>query len=346
VLLLFTFRSTRVTSRIWGHRRFREKSTDRSLIEYLTASTVARSACRFALIGFLPLAYFATEAAAQDMEPRRWNQLPVGTDFAGVSYIYSAGEIHVDPVLMIDNARAEVNTVVAAYSRYFGLEDMTARLDVQLPVVVGRWKGLLDGVPQTVTREGLADPRIRLSVNFLGAPALEEKEFQEYIKSNEIRTIAGLGLAMRVPLGQYMDDKLINLGENRFSFEPQLGVVHTEGEWSFEVTSSIFFYTKNDDFFGGNTLEQSPLYAVQAHVVRTFEGMFWVSVGAAYGGDGESQISGVSKNDARSNLLYGINCGLSLPPMNAFRIGYFRQETLNSLGIDSNSVLISWSIRF
>jgi len=298
------------------------------------------------LIGFLTLGVFAAEASAQDMEPRRWSHLPVGTDVAGVSYIYSKGDILVDPVLRIDNAQVDLHTFVAAYSRYFSLEGMTARLDVQLPVQVGRWKGLVDGVPQSISREGLADPRIRLSVNFLGAPALEGEALRDYFKNHESRTLAGLGLAIRVPLGEYMDDKLINLGENRFSFEPQLGVVHTEGPWSFEMTGSAFLYTQNNDFFDGSTLRQDPLYAVQTHVVRTFEGGFWVSAGAAYGWAGDTQIDGVNKDDARSNLLYGITGGFSLPPVHAFRIGYFRRETLNHLGLTSHNILVTWSMRF
>jgi len=302
----------------------------------------ARSARRLALIGVL----LPATVAAQDMEPRRWSHLPVGTNVAGVSYVYSTGEISIDPELRIENARVEMHTFVAAHSRYFSVEGMTARLDVQLPVALGHWKGLVDGVPQSISREGLADPRIRLSVNFLGGPALEQGEFQDYIKNHDTRTLAGLGLAARVPLGEYMDDKLINLGENRFSFEPQLGVVHTEGPWSFEMTGSVFLYTQNNDFFNGSTLRQDPLYAAQTHVVRTFEGGFWVSAGAAYGWAGDSQINGVDKDDARSNLLYGITSGFSLPPVHAFRVGYFRRESLNDLGLKSHNVLVTWSMRF
>jgi hypothetical protein len=300
----------------------------------------------FALIGFLLPAIVAARTSAQDMEPRRWSHLPVGTNVAGVSYVYSTGDISIDPELRIENAQVEVHTFVAAYSRYFGVEGVTARLDVQLPVALGHWKGLVDGVSQSISRDGLTDPRLRLSIIFLGAPALEEEPFRDYLKNHETRTLAGLGLAMRVPLGEYMDDKLINLGENRFSFEPQLGAVHIEGPWSFELTASAFLYTQNNDFFDGSTLRQDPLYAVQAHVVRTFGEAFWVSAGAAYGWGGDTQINGVDKDDARSNLLYGITSGFSLPPAYAVRVGYFRRETLNSFGLKSHNVLVTWSMRF
>jgi hypothetical protein len=295
-------------------------------------------------VGFLLCV--AVAALAQDNEPRRWTQLPVDTNVAGVSYLYTTGDIHVDPELRVENAKLRLHTVVAGYTRYFGLGDMTARVDAQLPVQFGRWNGLLDGVPTTVTREGLADPRVRFSINFVGAPALEEEEFREYMKSHDEHTTVGAAVALRVPLGEYRDDKLINLGENRFSIEPQLGVVHRAGPWSGELTGSIFLYTPNDDFFGGNTLRQDPLYTIQGHLVRSFDGGYWLSADGSYGRGGESRINGESLDDPRSNLLYGVTFGFTLPPVHSFRLGYLRRESLSRVGLDAHNVLLTWSMRF
>jgi len=283
---------------------------------------------------------------AQELEPRRWTHAPVGTNAAGVGYIYSDGELKFDPALQIQDAQFEMNTVMGSYNRYFGLLEHTARLDVQVPYQHGRWEGLLAGVPTTVRRDGPADPRIRLSVLLAGGPALEKPEFVEYRREREEHTIVGLGLAVRVPLGEYNDDKLINLGENRFSFQPQLGVVHYEGPWSFELTASTFVPTTNTDFFGGHRLEQDPLYALQTHVVRTFDAGWWVSGGVAYGWDGEQFVDGVGKNDRRSNLLYGGSVGFSLEATHSFRIGYIRQETFKNVGADAHNVLLTWAIVF
>jgi hypothetical protein len=300
---------------------------------------------RLALPGAVFLLCGAAVAAAQDMEPRRWTHLPVGTDVAGLSYVYLNGDIHVDPVLRIDDAQVQLHTGIASYTRYFALADTTARLDVQLPVQAGRWKGIVDGVPRTVTRDGLADPRLRLSANFLGAPALEEEEFRDYVRSRELRTLVGAALAVRLPLGEYSEDQLINLGENRFSIEPQLGVVQYWGAWSLEATGSLFLFTPNTDFFGGVTRREDPIYAIQGHLVRTFDG-FWASIGVSYGIGGESRINGADRDDSRSSLLYGGSVGFTIPAGQGIRVGYFRREELRHIGVDGHNVLLSWSLRF
>jgi hypothetical protein len=183
-------------------------------------------------------------------------------------------------------------------------------------------------------------------MNFLGAPPLEAEEFLEYAKSHADRTTAGVALAVRLPLGEYRDDKLINLGDHRFGFEPQLGAVRTLGPWSFEATGSVFLFTVNHEFFNGNRLEKAPVYSVQGHVVRTFEAGFWVSTGVSYGLGGETEINGIRQDDERSNLLYGLVAGVSLGSGIGLRAGYIRQEALRNAGTDAHNVVLGCSMRF
>ncbi|HZE98825.1 MAG TPA: transporter [Planctomycetota bacterium] len=286
------------------------------------------------------------DAAAQDLEPRRWTHLPVGTNIVGVGYAYTSGELQFDPVLRIENARVGLHTILASYNRYFSVADMTARVDLQVPYQRGTWDGLLNGVPTTVRRDGFGDPRIRLSMNFYGAPAMDAEEFRDHIRNEDERTIAGVALAVRVPLGEYNDDKLINLGENRFSFQPQIGVVHIFGPWSIEATASLFAYTDNDDFFGGNRLEQAPLYAIQMHVVRTFGQGWWVSAGSAYGRGGRTEINGTADDDVKSNLLYGASAGMSPAAGQSISLMYIRHDALSSTGGDFHNIVLTWAIRF
>ncbi len=283
---------------------------------------------------------------AQDLEPRRWTHLPIGTNVLGLNYGYSSGDLSLDPVLQVTDAKVEMQSFSVAYTRYFALTDRTARLDVVVPYQSGSWDGLLSGAPASVGRDGFADPVLRLSTLFVGAPALAGKDYAAYRAQHSVLTSVGAALELRLPLGQYKEDKLINLGQNRFAITPQLGLLHTVGEWSFELTASTYFFTDNDEFFNGNKLQQDPVYAGQAHVVKTFGQDWWIAAGTAYAWAGESKVNGVSMDDARSNLLSGASIGLRLDPSQSIRLGYIRTDSLNDLGSDTDSVSLGWSLRF
>ena len=99
----------------------------------------------------------------------------------------------------------------------------------------GRWTGLLDGVPASTKRAGWTDSIVRLSVNLYGPPPLAGKEYARYRSKNKVDTIVGAGLVVHFPTGEYMSERLVNLGTNRYTIRPQLGVVHTRHNWTFEA---------------------------------------------------------------------------------------------------------------
>src|SRR5688572_2540640 len=230
-----------------------------------------RRASPRALAWLLPWVCASPAAFGQDLEARRWTHLPVGTNILGIGYAATDGDLAFDPALKIEDAEFEIHTATLAFSRYFEMFGETARIDVLLPYQYGHWKGLVDGDPASVRRDGMADPFLRISYNLVGAPAIEPKEFPGYRKEHGIATALGAAIEVRLPLGEYNDDKLINLGQNRFAIAPQVGLLHTHLDWSFELTGTTIFYTENRDFFGGNELDQDPLFALQTHVVKTFE---------------------------------------------------------------------------
>jgi hypothetical protein len=283
---------------------------------------------------------------AQDLEPRRWTHLPVDTNVIGAGYLFTKGDIAFDPALRIEDAEVELHTLLASYTRYFALFETTARVDVVVPYQHGEWQGLLDGAPAAVERDGFGDPAVRLSASLLGAPALRGQEFAAFQREHDVDTAVGAAVEVRLPLGEYHEDKLINLGQNRYTIAPQLGVLHTRGLWSYELTGTAAFFTDNDEFFGGLTLEQDPLFAAQAHVVRVFPEGFWLSAGAAYGWGGETSIDGDDKGDERSNLLWGGSVGFRLGSSQGIRIAYLHADSRTDTGADTDNVLVMWTLRF
>lgn len=280
---------------------------------------------------------------SQDLEPRRWTPLPAGTSIVGISYGYNSGEIGFDPVLNIEDTDVKRNFLIMSYTHFFTLAEKLMRFDAILPLHKVEWNGLLNGENTTVQRNGIADPHFRLSINLLGDPALKSEDTKE-----EGNTVVGAAIAVGVPLGEYFEDKLLNLSANRYTIRPQIGAVHTRGPWSYELTGSIFFFTDNDSFFNGNKLEQDPFYAVQAHIIRVFNPGVWGSLSAGYGQGAASKVNGVDKNDEREGFMSALSFGVPLTENQGLKFSYIWAKTQTDIEPRSktDTFALGWTLRF
>jgi hypothetical protein len=142
------------------------------------------------------------------------------------------------------------------------------------PYSVGHVEGFYIGEFTEVDRSGFRDPLVRFAFNLYGAPAMDLKGFAAYRQ----KTNLGLSLAAALPLGEYDPTKLINLGSNRFSLKPEIGLSHLLGKWTLEIYGGVWLFTDNDDFYGGKTREQAAIGSLQIHVLYTFKPRLWVAV--------------------------------------------------------------------
>lgn len=288
----------------------------------------------------------AEQARSQDLEPRRWTPLPAGTSILGAGYAKTTGDIALDPLLLLEDGRTDIDTLVLSYTRFFALGEKLGRFDVIVPVQHANWNGLLDGAPASVTRDGIADPIFRFSINLLGAPVVGAGPSSQGAANKRGNTVVGAAIALSAPLGDYLDDKLLNLGQNRYVIRPQIGVVHTRGPWSYELTGSTFFSTDNDSFFGGNKREQDPIFAVQAHLIRVFQPGLWASLSAAYGWGGENTVNTVPKDDSRRDVLVAASIGFPVARNQGVKFAYITKRRNTVTGSNLDTLAISWSLRF
>jgi len=288
----------------------------------------------------------ARPAHGQDIEPRRWSHMPIGANFAGAAYAYTTGDITLEPELRIQNAESDLQTIGLKYIRSFGLFGKSARVEVAQPYQIGHWSGLLNGVPAKVERDGLADGSLRFAVNLFGAPPLEGKEFAEYRAKADSETIVGFGLVLQLPTGQYYDDKLINLGNNRVAIRPQLGAIHNFGKWSVELTAAVSFFTENDDFFHGKRLEQDPIYTADAHLVYTFRPGLWLAASFGYGGGGGTTVNGAASDNRQSNLGFGFGLGIPVTRAIGVKLAYIGTRTEARTGMNADTFTCAVAVAF
>jgi hypothetical protein len=173
----------------------------------------------------LALIIVSVETYAQDLEPRAFANTPVGLNFLIGGYVFSKGTVGTDPSVPITDTEIELHSTVLAYVRTLDLWGRSGKFDVIVPYTWADGSAKVVGQPRTRKVSGLNDPRLRFSMLLYGAPALSLEEFRDY----EPDVIIGTSLEVTAPLGQYDSDKLLNIGTNRWSFKPEVGISKTLG---------------------------------------------------------------------------------------------------------------------
>jgi hypothetical protein len=291
--------------------------------------------------GIIATVLTVANAKAQDAEPRSYTNTPVGLNFLIAGYLYSEGKIAFDPSSSITDAQFRSQTGVLAYVRSLDVWGKSAKFDVILPYSSFSAHGVVDGQPRTREMSGLGDPRFRFSINLFGAPALSVKEFANYRQD----LIVGVSLQVSAPLGQYDDSKLLNLGNNRWSFRPELGMSKAWGSWTVEVAPSVTFFTDNTDFFNGSTFAQAPIYLVRGNIIYNFESGAWVSLDGAYFTGGRTTLNGVRGNNEQTNTRAGLTLALPVDRYNSIKFNASTGITTRT-GSEFGVFGVAWQYRW
>jgi hypothetical protein len=277
-------------------------------------------------------------AAAQDMEPKAYSASPVGATFLVVSASRSAGAVVFDPTLPLRDVDASINGLALGVGTTFDLFGKLALVSGALPYAWGDVSGQVFEQASRVTRAGLADARFRLSVNLFGNDAMR---LREYVKAPR-RTIVGASLAVAAPNGEYDPTKLINLGNNRWAFKPEVGVAVPLGKWDIDAFLGTWLFTSNADFFpGGLTRRQDPVVTLQGHVSYTFKPRLWFAVDSTWYSGGGAQVEGGEPVGAVSNSRLGATLSLPVGRRQSLKVAYSTGVAVRT-GTDFRTIAVGW----
>lgn len=293
------------------------------------------------LFALLMLSLFTGIARAQQMEPRAYSNAPIGMNFLIMGYGHSNGALLFDPSLPIQGAKADVNIGVSAFAHSFEIKGQSAKFAMAFPYAGLDANGFIDGAYRERIVSGFADPSFAVSVNLSGAPALTLNEIRKYQQD----TIVGATIKLTVPWGQYDSDRLLNLGTNRWSVKPELGISQSLGDWIIEGAAAVSFYTDNSDFFGGQELEQAPIYSMQGHVVYNFAPGQWTALNATYYTGGISKVDGIEKENRLDNWRLGITLAMPINKYSSIKLAVGSGISTRT-GTDFDAILLAWQYRW
>lgn len=290
--------------------------------------------------GLLLALLLAMPAAAQELEPRAFRPLPTGLSFVVLSYTFMTGNVVSDPTAPLQDLDVDVQVPAVGYLTTFGLAGRSASISAAVPFGFISGSALFQGQVVTDSRSGAGDLRVKLAVNLLGGPALSPAAFAARRPGRSL----GVGLAVSAPTGQYDPTRLINFGNNRWGFKPELGYSSVRGRWIFDLAAGVWFFTDNDDFVGA-TRSQDPIGSFQGHISYNFPGGIWIALDANYFTGGRTSINGVAKDDLQHNSRVGFTLSLPLGGPHSLKLEG-QTGAYTSIGADFDAASVAYQYRW
>jgi hypothetical protein len=280
----------------------------------------------------------APRAVAQELEPKAYSASPVGATFLVAALSRSTGSVVFDPTLPITDVSARINGVVIGVGRTFDLLGKLALISAAVPFAWGDVSGQVAEEAREVTRTGLADSRVKLSINLRGNDAMRAAEFVKTPRT----TIVGASLTVATPTGEYDGTKLINLGNHRWAFKPEIGVAVPKGPWDFDAYLGVWLFTTNSDFFpGGRVRTQDALVALQGHVSYTFKPRLWLAVDGTWYRGGAASVDAADPSGAVNNSRLGATLSIPASRRQSLKISYSDGMTVRA-GSDFRTLAVAY----
>jgi hypothetical protein len=288
--------------------------------------------------GLLTLLVLGNPLISQELDPGAYSTSPVGVNILALTNNLSSGDLAFDPTIPIEEAKATINTTALAYVRALNFLSRSSNLAVVVPYTLGDLEGRYLGEFQMVRRSGLRDPVLRFAVNLYGAPAMKLKEFA----GRRQKTSFGVSLTLAAPLGQYDPRKLINIGANRWSFKPEVGLSQALGrKWSLEFYAGAWLFTDNKNFSGGRTRKQDPIGSAQLHLLYTFRPRLWAAFNTNFYVGGRTTIDGTRNIDLQRNSRIGGTLSIPLNRRQSVKVS-FNRGAYTTIGADFNTLAVAY----
>lgn len=236
-----------------------------------------------AWIALLTSALLPLAAQAVDVDPADFVPAPAGTT-VGLLYLQHAerDSLYSHGHQILDDPRLDSNIGIARLVHYTTLGGV--RVAPQIIQPFGRLEASQD-TRALGDASGLGDTILAMPFWLIDDP--------------QARSYLAIAPYLFLPTGRYDHDRALNLGENRWKFDLQVGYVKgLTAAWYLDLTGDVMFFGKNDDYSAARTtLEQKPLYQGQAALRYQFTPGANAFVGLSQTWGGESRVAGVDLDD-------------------------------------------------
>jgi hypothetical protein len=303
--------------------------------------TKTKNSINFLALWVCLASFFAASLSqALSLPPRFYHKTLIGANFLPIFKMSVTGNVNpLDPGYSVTSAAdIEADLVFAGYAQsieLFGRSAVVAYLQPMGDMSIESTNGTVPVIDASAS--GFGDPFFELNINLIGPEP-------QYLLSNAMRYkpkfSLDLILDLSVPLGEYDEGEVLNMGMNRFwgrvGFPMiwQIGDVWAPGHrTSFELLPALIWMGDNDDYgpTGDMTQETDLGYSVAAHLTKDINDTIWVSLDYTYMQLGDTEVGPVD-SDGQDFSSIGVTIGTQLTRHLFISAGY--DSTINDDGDD------------
>lgn len=264
----------------------------------MTGEWLRRSSMRLAFLLAATSAHFAAHAI--DVDPGDYVPASAGTTIGLLYYQHALRDAsYAQGARQPGDPGLTSNIGIARMVHYMTLGGLTVAPQFLLPF--GRTEGK-DDTRSLGRTTGVGDVILATPVWLVNDPGS--------------KTYWAVAPYLYLPTGSYEGSRSLNLGDNRWKFNLQTGLVKgLTNNWYVDLTGDVMLYGKNDDYGStGAKLKQDPLVQAQAYLRYQFNAGANVYVGLSRTWGGETQVDGVAQNDEARQLKASVGSSYFIRP--------------------------------
>ena len=243
----------------------------------------------------------ATRAGAQEIEPYDFVPLPAGTNLAIGYYVYGHNtEFNVARGSTIKDSGVEVNLGIGRYVHYVDIKGFPAGFQII----------------QVFGSESTAHIGGQRLGSAFGATNIALSAFIWPYVNTATKTNVNLTGYIYPPTGTYDKRSPINLGDNRWRGDVQIGLSQgITDNLAFDASFDAQFYGDNDSYVpGSRRLSQDPTYRAQFWANWRWNPAFTTSIGYEGFFGGSQQVDGFFAGSKTEEQRIRANASLFLTP--------------------------------
>lgn len=283
-------------------------------------------------------------ANAQDLAPRAYIITPTHSNAITVTYAFYSGNLDFGNFPITD-ATAHASVPVLSLFHSMNLFGRTANFVASVPYGVATFHGSVLGTETNVYRSGQLDSVYRFSVNLKGGPAMSAPHYLRWKQD----ALIGVSLRVVAPTGQYDPTNLINWGNNRWAFKPELGLSKRRNHWVVDAYGGAWLYTTNRQFFSKNQYNrnvlkqtQAPIAAFEGHLSYDVKPRLWLSLDGNFWFGGKTSLNGVENATSElRNSRVGTTLSLPISKHHSIKLSY-NNGAYVKFGGDFQSISAAW----